>query len=436
MWDLLASGRDGITELPEGRWSEFDGDPLVAEAIANANTRGGYLDDVKGFDAEFFAMSPREVKMVDPQQRLALELTWEALEHAHIPASDLKGGSVGVFIGSSANDYMLIAASDPTAADPYAITGTSTSIVSNRVSYFFDFHGPSISIDTACSSSLVAVHQAVRALRGGEANVAIAGGINMLLAPAGTLGFDETGMLTADGKIKAFSADANGIVRAEGGGLVVLKRLEDAERDGDNILAVIAGSAVNQDGRSNGLVAPNPDAQADVLRRAYRDAQILPSGVDYIEAHGTGTVLGDPIEADALGRVVGRGRDSDKPALLGSAKTNFGHLEAAAGAAGLIKVVLAMQENALPATLNYTAPNPYIAFDKANLRVIPEGAEWPRYSGRAVAGVSGFGFGGTNAHVVVHEYTGRRVRATPRPRSRSCPTAQRPRSMLFRRTLL
>ncbi|HET8994358.1 MAG TPA: polyketide synthase Pks13 [Rhodococcus sp. (in: high G+C Gram-positive bacteria)] len=406
MWDLLASGRDGITDLPEGRWSEFYGDPLVSEAIANANTRGGYLDDVKGFDAEFFAMSPREVKMVDPQQRLALELTWEALEHAHIPASDLKGGSVGVFIGSSANDYMLIAASDPTAADPYAITGTSTSIVSNRVSYFFDFRGPSISIDTACSSSLVAVHQAVRALRGGEANVAIAGGVNMLLAPAGTIGFDETGMLTADGKIKAFSADANGIVRAEGGGLVVLKRLEDAERDGDNILAVIAGSAVNQDGRSNGLVAPNPDAQADVLRRAYRDAQILPSGVDYIEAHGTGTVLGDPIEADALGRVIGRGRDTDKPALLGSAKTNFGHLEAAAGAAGLIKVVLAMQENALPATLNYTAPNPYIAFDKANLRVIPEGAEWPRYSGRAVAGISGFGFGGTNAHVVVHEYTG------------------------------
>ncbi|MCK0091263.1 polyketide synthase Pks13 [Rhodococcus sp. F64268] len=406
MWDLLASGRDGITDLPEGRWSEFHGDPLVSEAIANANTRGGYLDDVKGFDAEFFAMSPREVKMVDPQQRLALELTWEALEHAHIPASDLKGGSVGVFIGSSANDYMLIAASDSSAADPYAITGTSTSIVSNRVSYFFDFRGPSISIDTACSSSLVAVHQAVRALRGGEANVAIAGGINMLLAPAGTLGFHETGMLTADGKIKAFSADANGIVRSEGGGLVVLKRLEDAERDGDNILAVVAGSAVNQDGRSNGLVAPNPDAQADVLRRAYRDAQILPSGVDYIEAHGTGTVLGDPIEADALGRVVGRGRDADKPALLGSAKTNFGHLEAAAGAAGLIKVVLAMRENALPASLNYTEPNPYIAFDKARLRVIPEGAQWPRYSGRAVAGISGFGFGGTNAHVVVREYTG------------------------------
>ncbi|MGW0018263.1 polyketide synthase Pks13 [Rhodococcus sp. NPDC003382] len=406
MWELLAEGRSGITDLPEGRWSEFEGDPVVAEAIANANTRGGYLDDVKGFDAEFFAMSPREVEMVDPQQRLALELAWEALEHAHIPANELKGGSVGVFIGSSANDYQLLAVADPSAADPYAITGTSTAIVANRVSYFFDFRGPSVTIDTACSSSLVAVHQAVRALRGGEADVALAGGVNMLLAPAGTLGFDETGMLTEDGKIKAFSADANGIVRSEGGGLVVLKRLEDAERDGDNILAVIAGSAVNQDGRSNGLVAPNPEAQVDVLRRAYRDAQILPSGVDYIEAHGTGTVLGDPIEAEALGKVVGRGRDADKPVLLGSAKTNFGHLEAAAGAAGLIKVVLAMQENHLPASLNYTAPNPYIPFEQARLKVVAEGVDWPRYTGAAVAGVSGFGFGGTNAHVVVREYTG------------------------------
>ncbi|WP_407443045.1 polyketide synthase Pks13 [Rhodococcus sp. (in: high G+C Gram-positive bacteria)] len=406
MWDLLSSGRDAIGDLPEGRWSEFEGDPAVRESIRKANTRGGYLDDVKGFDAEFFAMSPREVEMVDPQQRLALELTWEALEHAHIPPSDLKGGSVGVFIGSSASDYMLLASVDPSVAHPYALTGTSSAVIANRVSYFYDFHGPSVTLDTACSSSLVAVHQAVRALRGGEADVALAGGVNMLLAPAGTLGFDELGVMAPDGRIKAFSADADGMIRAEGGGLVVLKRLEDAERDGDNILAVIAGTAVNQDGRSNGLAAPNPEAQVDVLRRAYRDAQILPSGVDYIEAHGTGTVLGDPIEADALGRVVGRGREADKPVLLGSAKTNFGHLESAAGAAGLIKVVLAMQEDALPPTLNYTAPNPYIPFDKAHLQVIPEGAKWPRYTGRAVAGISGFGFGGTNAHVVVHEYTG------------------------------
>ena len=248
MWRLLIEGRDAVTDLPEGRWSEFAADPQIAAAIEKANTTGGYLDDVKGFDAEFFAMSPLEVKNVDPQQRLALELAWEALEHAHIPANELKGRQVGVFIGTSANDYQLLAVSDPVQAHPYAITGTSTSVVANRVSYYFDFRGPSIALDTACSSSLVAVHQAVRSLRSGESDIALAGGVNMLVAPAATLGFDETGVLTDDGKIKAFSSDANGIVRAEGGGLVALKRLEDAERDGDTILAVIAGSAVNQDG--------------------------------------------------------------------------------------------------------------------------------------------------------------------------------------------
>ncbi len=406
MWEMLAQGRDGISDLPEGRWEEFTADPQIKAAVEKANTLGGYLDDVKGFDAEFFAMSPLEVVNVDPQQRLAMELTWEALEHARIPASDLKGEQVGVFIGSSANDYQMLAVSAEGGAHPYALTGTSTAIVANRVSYFYDFRGPSVALDTACSSSLVAVHQAVRSLRTGESDVALAGGVNMLIAPPGTLGFDQLGVMAANGRIKAFSADADGMIRAEGGGLVVLKRLEDAERDGDQVLAVIAGSAVNQDGRSNGLAAPNPDAQADVLRHAYRDAGINPSAVDYIEAHGTGTILGDPIEADALGRIVGRGRADDKPALLGSAKTNFGHLEAAAGAAGLIKVVLAMQEDTLPPTLNYAGPNPYIAFDKAHLQVIPEGAAWPRYSGAAVAGVSGFGFGGTNAHVVVREYTG------------------------------
>ncbi|RVW00114.1 polyketide synthase Pks13 [Rhodococcus spongiicola] len=404
MWNLLIEGRDGVSDLPEGRWSEFAADPYVANAIEKAATKGGYLDDVQGFDAEFFAMSPLEVQNVDPQQRLALELSWEALEHAHMPANELKGRDVGVFFGSSANDYQLLAVSDPSTAHPYALTGTSTSIVANRVSYFFDFRGPSVALDTACSSSLVAVHQAVSSLRTGESEVALAGGVNMLIAPPATLGFDQGGVLTEDGKIKAFSSDADGIVRAEGGGVVVLKRLEDAERDGDTILAVIAGSAVNQDGRSNGLLAPNPDAQADCLRHAYRDAGIVPSGVDYIEAHGTGTILGDPIEADALGRVVGRGREADKPALLGSAKTNFGHLEAAAGAASLIKVVLAMQEDVIPASLNYAGPNPYIKFDKAHLQVIPEATQWPRYTGKAVAGVSGFGFGGTNAHVVVREY--------------------------------
>ncbi|GAA2061157.1 polyketide synthase Pks13 [Williamsia deligens] len=405
-WDLLINGREGVSDLPEDRWTEFKAEPRVAEVLAKSNLHGGYLDDVKGFDADFFQMSPREVEMVDPQQRLALELTWEALEHAHIPPSDLRGEQVGVFIGSSTNDYQMMAVADPesngdTAA--YALTGTSTSIVANRVSYYYDFRGPSIAMDTACSSSLVAVHQAVRSLRSGETDVCVAGGVNMLLSPAATLGFDSIGVQAKDGRIKAFSADADGMIRAEGGGLVILKRVADARRDGDTMLAIVAGSAVNSDGRSNGLPAPNPEAQVEVLRSAYRDAGIDPRTVDYIEAHGTGTILGDPIEADALGRVVGRGREADKPALLGSAKTNFGHLEAAAGSAGLIKLVLALQNDKLPPSLNYTAPNPYIQFEATRLRVIPEAADWPRYCGHAVAGVSGNGFGGTNAHVVVRE---------------------------------
>ncbi len=252
-------------------------------------------------------MAKTEADNIDPQQRMALELTWEALEHARIPASSLRGQAVGVYIGSSTNDYSFLAVSDPTVAHPYAITGTSSSIIANRVSYFYDFHGPSVTIDTACSSSLVAIHQGVQALRNGEADVVVAGGVNALITPMVTLGFDEIGaVLAPDGRIKSFSADADGYTRSEGGGMLVLKRVDDARRDGDAILAVIAGSAVNHDGRSNGLIAPNQDAQADVLRRAYKDAGIDPRTVDYIEAHGTGTILGDPIEAEALGRVVGR----------------------------------------------------------------------------------------------------------------------------------
>ncbi|MGY4101688.1 polyketide synthase Pks13 [Nocardia sp. R16R-3T] len=413
-WEFLINRGDAIRERPEGRWDEFTDDPAVAAKIAEGNTLGGYLDQdvVKGFDAEFFAMSPIEVERVDPQQRLMMELAWEALEHARIPASELKGRPVGVFVGASTNDFQLVSAlglgqSDPTApasADAYALTGGSSAIIANRISYFYDFRGPSVAVDTACSSALVAVHQAVRALRNGDADLALAGGVNMLLAPAITLGFDSIGALAKNGRIKAFSSDADGIARSEGAGLVVLKRLADAERDGDRILAVIKGSAVNSDGRSNGIVAPNPDAQADVLRRAYRDAGIAPSTVDYIEAHGTGTLLGDPIEADALGRVVGRGRDDDKPALLGSAKTNFGHLESGAGAASLAKVVMALQNNVLPPNVNFVGPNPYIPFEQAHLKVVDEPMEFPRYSGTATIGVSGFGFGGTNAHVVIQEY--------------------------------
>jgi len=425
-WQALLEGRDAITDLPEGRWSEFLEEPRLAERMAKARTRGGYLKDIKGFDSEFFAVAKTEADNIDPQQRMALELTWEALEYARIPASSLRGKPVGVFVGVSNNDYSMMAVSDPTTAHPYAITGTATSIIANRVSYFYDFRGPSVAVDTACSSSLVAIHQAVQALRNREADVAVAGGVNALITPAVTLGFDEIGaVLAPDGRIKSFSSDADGYTRSEGAGMLVLKRVDDARRDGDQILAVIAGSAVNHDGRSNGLIAPNQDAQADVLRRAYKDAGIDPRTVDYIEAHGTGTVLGDPIEAEALGRVVGRGRPADRPALLGAIKTNIGHLESAAGVASMAKVVLALQHDKLPPSINFAGPSPYIDFDAMRLKVIDQAADWPRYGGYALAGVSSFGFGGANAHVVVREVLPRDVierEPEPEPKAAAEPT--------------
>ncbi|WP_018024972.1 polyketide synthase Pks13 [Corynebacterium ulceribovis] len=403
MWSMLIEGRDGITEVPEGRWSEYAMQDTVVAKLAETDTRGGYLDDIESFDPEFFGLSPLEATNMDPQQRILLELTWEALEHAQLRPSDLRGEPVGVFMGSTNNDYGMLISGDPEHAHPYALTGNSTAIIANRLNYAFDFRGPSVAVDTACSSSLVAIHQAAQALRMQEAEVAVAGGVNILANPFATTAFGQLGVFSPTGKIHAFSNDADGFVRSDGAGVVILKRLEDAERDGDNVLAVIKGSAVNSDGRSNGLTAPNPDAQVDVLRRAYADAGIDPTKVDYVEAHGTGTILGDPIEASALATVLGHGRPATTPTLLGSAKTNFGHTEAAAGVAGLIKVVRAMQEDALPQSLHYAGPNPYVDFDGGRLEVVEDPREWPRYSGKAVAGVSAFGFGGTNAHVVVEE---------------------------------
>ncbi|MET0318488.1 MAG: type I polyketide synthase, partial [Rhodococcus fascians] len=250
MWTALLEGRDAITDLPPGRWEEFLDEPRIAERVAKARTRGGYLSDIKGFDAEFFALSKMEADNIDPQQRMALELTWEALENARIPASSLRGGSVGVYVGASNNDYSFLSVSDPAVAHPYAITGTTSSIIANRVSYFYDFRGPSMAIDTACSSSLVAVHEGVKALRAGDVDVVLAGGVNALITPLVTIGFDEVGgVLAPDGRIKSFSQDADGYARSEGGGMLVLKRVADARRDGDDIIAVIAGTAVNHDGR-------------------------------------------------------------------------------------------------------------------------------------------------------------------------------------------
>lgn len=404
MWKLLIEGRDGISDLPIGRWSEYAGDEVMARKMEEFSTIGGYLPDISTFDAEFFGLSPLEAANMDPQQRILLELTWESLENARIAPNTLRGEAVGVFIGSSNNDYGMMIAADPAEAHPYALTGTSSAIVANRINYAFDFRGPSVNVDTACSSSLVAVHQAVRALRAGEADHAIAGGVNILASPFVTTAFAELGVISPSGKIHAFSDDADGFVRSDGAGVIVLKRVDDAIRDGDNILGVIKGSAVNSDGHSNGLTAPNPDAQVDVLQRAYVDAQVDPTTVDYVEAHGTGTILGDPIEATALGAVLGYGRDQAQPTLLGSAKTNFGHTESAAGIAGIIKVLLSMQHKTLPPTVNFAGPNRYINFDAERLEVVEDPREWPEYSGVALAGISGFGFGGTNAHVVMSEF--------------------------------
>ncbi len=404
LWALLLNGTVTTGPLPAGRWSEYAGDPYLRTKLQEEATDGGYLDDIASFDNEFFGLSPLEAQNMDPQQRIMLEVAWEALEDAHIPADRLRGTAVGVFVGSSANDYGMLIGADPAQAHPYALTGASSAIIPNRISYAFDFRGPSMNVDTACSSSLVSVHHAVRALRDGECDVALAGGVNILANPFASLMFSELGVISPSGAIHAFSDDADGIVRAEAAGFVVLKRVADAVADGDEILAVIKGSATNSDGHSNGLTAPNPDAQVDVLERAYADADIDPASVDLVEAHGTGTILGDPIEASALGTVLGRGRGAVNPLLLGSAKSSVGHSESAAGVVALIKVLEALRHDTIPASANFTTPNRYIDFDAEHLEVVADPREWPRYSGRRIAGVSGFGFGGTNAHVVLADY--------------------------------
>ena len=412
-WELLAAGEVTTGPLPEGRWSEYNSDPFLRTKMREEATDGGYLDDIAAFDNEFFGLSPLEAKNIDPQQRIMLEVAWEALEDAHIPADSLRGQRVGVFVGSSNNDYGMLMGADPAQAHPYALTGASSAVIPNRISYAFDFRGPSMNVDTACSSSLVSVHHAVRALREGEADVALAGGVNILANPFASLMFSELGVISPSGKIHAFSDDADGIVRSEAAGFIVLKRVEDAIADGDDILAVIKGSATNSDGHSNGLTAPNPEAQVDVLQQAYADAGVDPRTVDLVEAHGTGTILGDPIEATALGQVCGTGREDGQPLLLGSAKSNIGHSESAAGVAALIKVVQALQHDTIPAMANFAGPNRYVDFDANNLEVVEDPREWPQYSGRRVAGVSGFGFGGTNAHVVVKEFDPADYEAAP-----------------------
>jgi phthiocerol/phenolphthiocerol synthesis type-I polyketide synthase A len=403
-WQFLCEGRSAVGEVPPDRWTWFsNGSPEADAALAGTTRWGSFLSEIDAFDAEFFDISPSEAAKMDPQQRLLLEVAWEALEHAGIPAHSLRQTQTGVFAGAALGEYGYLAASDLSQVDAWSGTGGALSIIANRLSYFFDLRGPSVTVDTACSSSLVAVHLACQSLRTGDSNLAIAAGVNLMLSPAVTRSFDQAEAMSPTGRCNAFDASADGFVRGEGAGVVVLKRLSDALSDGDRVLAVVRGSAVNQDGRSNGLMAPNPAAQMAVLRAAYANAGIEPRDVDYIEAHGTGTLLGDPIEARALGKVLGRARPPSAPLLIGALKSHLGHLEAAAGIAGFIKAVLSVQGGHIPGNLHFETPNPHIPFENLRLKVVAQNMDWPATERPRRAGVSSFGFGGTNAHVVLEQ---------------------------------
>ncbi|MBL8100976.1 MAG: amino acid adenylation domain-containing protein, partial [Anaerolineales bacterium] len=401
-WELLRNGVDAITEVPSDRW-DVNAFHSTEPSPGKVTTRfGGFLDNVGLFDPHFFGISPREAARMDPQQRLLLEVSWEALENAFILPQSLAGTRTGVFVGISSSDYSRLQFDDPERIDAYAGTGNAHSIAANRLSYVFDLRGPSMAVDTACSSSLVSVHLACQSLRSGESDLALAGGVNLILTPELTITFSQARMLSPDGRCKTFDANADGYVRGEGCGVVILKRLSDALRDGDNILALVRGSAVNQDGRSNGLTAPNGLAQQDVIRQALNQAQVTPNQIGYIEAHGTGTPLGDPIEMASL-RAVLHDEQTNNRVLVGSVKTNIGHLESAAGIAGLVKVVLAMQNEAIPPHLRLKEINPYLAIEDSRLEIGTYLRPWKRREQPRFAGVSSFGFGGTNAHIVLSD---------------------------------
>ncbi|MEU9446616.1 beta-ketoacyl synthase N-terminal-like domain-containing protein, partial [Streptomyces sp. NPDC048304] len=407
LWRLLRSGDSAVRPTPADRL-RLAGAPAEGTPGDDAPRWGGYLDDVTGFDAGFFGISPREADAMDPQQRLVLELAWEALEDSRVVPARLGATSTGVFIGAAHDDYATLAHGlDPDSVTHQSFTGTHRALIANRISYLLGLRGPSVTLDSAQSSSLVALHLACESLRSGDSEIALAGGVNLQLAPQSSLFPHRFGALSPDGRCYTFDARANGYVRGEGGGLVVLKPLDRALADGDPIRAVIRGSALNNDGGGTTLTAPDAAAQEDVVRRALRNAGAAPDDIQYVELHGTGTPVGDPVEAAALGAVLGAGRPADAPPLhVGSVKTNIGHLEGAAGIAGLLKTILALQHRELPPSLNHETPNPDIPLDTLRLRVQTALSPWPRPDTTLMAGVSSFGMGGTNAHVVLEEAPG------------------------------
>jgi acyl transferase domain-containing protein/protein-L-isoaspartate O-methyltransferase/acyl carrier protein len=410
-WEMLRDGVDAITEIPPTRWNNeayYDPDPDAPGKIA---TRwGGFVEPIDGFEPQFFGIAPREALGMDPQQRMLLEVSWEAVERAGYAPQALGAAPTGVFVGICNSDFgQMRMGGDETEIDAYLSTGNAHSIASGRLSYTLGLQGPSLSVDTACSSSLVAIHLAMQSLRMGECRTALAGGVNAILSPVTTITLSRARMMASDGRCKAFDARADGFVRSEGCGMVVLKRLRDAIADKDRVLAVLRGSALNQDGRSNGITAPNGPSQISVIRAALANAGLAPSDVQYVETHGTGTSLGDPIELQALGAALGAGRDgaaatsadAPGPLLIGSVKTNIGHLESAAGVAGLMKLVLMLEHGEIPPHLHLQERSPHIAWDEYAIEIPTERTPWPMRNGRRVAGISSFGFSGTNAHLLI-----------------------------------
>ncbi|MGV0625812.1 type I polyketide synthase [Mycolicibacter minnesotensis] len=400
-WDLLEAGRDAITEIPADRWDAdayYDPDPLAPGRMSSK--WGGFISDVAGFDADFFGISPREAEAMDPQQRVMLEVAWEALEHAGMSPETLAGIRSAVMMGVYYTEYQGISAANPDAIDGYSATGNAHAVAVGRIAYLLGLRGPAVAMDSACSSSLVTIHMACQSLRLRESDLALAGGVSLILRPETQIAMAKWGMLSPRGRCHTFDAGADGFVRGEGAGIVVLKRLTDAIRDGDRVLAVVRGSAVNSDGRSNGLTAPNTIAQVDAISRALRSADVAAKSVNLIETHGTGTALGDPIEFEALAEVYGRGADR---CALGAVKTNFGHLEAAAGIAGFIKAALSVQKGKIPPNLHFSKWNPAIDPAPTRLFVPTEMTPWPAAEGPRRAAVSSFGLGGTNAHVVLEQ---------------------------------
>ena len=402
-WKLMTERRSGVTEVPPDRWDSdryYDPDPQSMERMVTK--WGGFVDQLKSFDAAFWGLSPREAMRMDPQQRWLLEAAWEALEDAGIPPASLRGTSTGVFVGIAANDYHTLQLLDWRHIDLHTNSGGTLSIASNRVSYMLDLKGPSLSVDTACSSALVAVSLACEAIWSGKCEGALAGGANALITPNSSIGFSKAGMLSPSGQCYAFDERANGYVRGEGAGLVYLKPLSKAQRDGDRIYAVVRSAVVNSDGHTSSMTVPGVESQAALLRQAYREAGIPPQHVDYMEAHGTGTPVGDPIESEALGQVLGAGRAENDKCLIGSVKTNIGHLESGSGIAGMIKAALVLHHRLVPPNQNFQKANPRIPFDALGLEVVQELRPLPKPEGRLpIAAVNSFGFGGTNAHVVL-----------------------------------